>query len=152
MKEREALKLSRELIERILKFKTVSVDDAKKTLDLINEQLSAQPEQELTSIERHERNVQQFLGTPKPKEPEHEPVAEVISSDKHALGEQTIAVDVPLEIGTLLYTTPPQRKPWVSLTYEDVTSSHPYSVTRDKGCFHAGVEWADAKLKEKNTK
>ena len=47
-------------------------------------------------------------------------------------------------------TSPPASKPWVGLTDEDVTSSHPYSITRDKGCFHAGAKWAEAKLREKN--
>ena len=46
---------------------------------------------------------------------------------------------------------PPATKPWVGLTDEDVTSSHSYSITRDKGCFHAGAKWAEAKLREKNT-
>ena len=32
----------------------------------------AQPEQELTNLERHERNVQRLFGTPQPKEPEQE--------------------------------------------------------------------------------
>ena len=57
--------------------------------------------------------------------------------------------DLPLE--TPLYTSPPASKPWAGLTEEDVTSSHPYPITRDKGCFHAGAKWAEAKLKEKNT-
>lgn len=52
--------------------------------------------------------------------------------------------------GTPVYTAPPQRQPWVGLADEEVTSSRPYSITRDKGCFHAGAKWADAKLREKN--
>ena len=34
-------------------------------------QSNEQVEQELTNLERHERNVQQLFGTPQPKEPEH---------------------------------------------------------------------------------
>lgn len=50
-----------------------------------------------------------------------------------------------------LYTAPqPAVREWVGLTDDDVTTSHPYSVTRDKGCFHAGAKWADAALRRKN--
>jgi hypothetical protein len=48
-----------------------------------------------------------------------------------------------------LYTTPPQRE-WVGLTDGDVKTCTQYEITRDKGCFHAGAIWAEAKLKEKN--
>ena len=50
-----------------------------------------------------------------------------------------------------LYTSPPAQRTWVGLTKSEITTSLPYSVTRDKGCFHAGALWAEAKLKEKNT-
>ena len=50
-----------------------------------------------------------------------------------------------------LYTSPPAQRTWVGLTGSEITTSPPYSVTRDKGCFHAGALWAEAKLKEKNT-
>ena len=43
------------------------------------------------------------------------------------------------------------QKPWVGLTDEEVKASHPYAITRDKGCFHAGALWAQEKLKERNT-
>ena len=79
--------------------------------------------------------------------------------------------DLARELEQFINTTPPQQKhepddltiaymsgvhdgkkqrTWVGLTDEEVTSSHSYSVTRDKGCFHAGAKWAEAKLKEKN--
>ena len=44
----------------------------------------------------------------------------------------------------------PQRE-WVGLTDGDVKTCTQYEITRDKGCFHAGAIWAEAKLKEKNT-
>lgn len=47
-------------------------------------------------------------------------------------------------------TTPPQSKPYISLIDKDITSSYPYSVTRDKGCFLAGAMWANEKLRELN--
>ena len=50
-----------------------------------------------------------------------------------------------------LSNTPPAQRTWVGLTKSEITTSLPYSVTRDKGCFHAGALWAEAKLKEKNT-
>ena len=45
----------------------------------------------------------------------------------------------------------PAQRTWVGLTEAEIKTSLPYSVTRDKGCFHAGALWAEAKLKEKNT-
>ena len=52
---------------------------------------------------------------------------------------------------TPLYTSPPAQRTWVGLAKSEITTSLPYSITRDKGCFHAGALWAEAKLKEKNT-
>jgi hypothetical protein len=43
-------------------------------------------------------------------------------------------------------------KEFIGLTEDDVVKSQPYSITRDKGCFHAGAKWAENKLREKNTK
>ena len=43
------------------------------------------------------------------------------------------------------------QRTWVGLAESEIKTSIPYSVTRDKGCFHAGALWADDKLKEKNT-
>lgn len=48
------------------------------------------------------------------------------------------------------FTEAPPQRTWVGLTESEITTSLPYSVTRDKGCFHAGALWAEAKLKEKN--
>lgn len=48
------------------------------------------------------------------------------------------------------FAPPAAQRQWQGLTDKDVTASQPYSITRDKGCFHAGAKWADAKLREKN--
>jgi len=52
-----------------------------------------------------------------------------------------------------LYTTPqPAQKPWVGLTDEDIRKTDHHMV---EGAYHysfkQGAEWAEAKLKEKNT-
>jgi len=44
----------------------------------------------------------------------------------------------------------PAQRTWVGFTESEIKTSPPYSIARDKGCFHAGVLWAEAKLKEKN--
>ena len=48
-------------------------------------------------------------------------------------------------------TSPPAQRTWVGLAKSEITTSLPYSITRDKGCFHAGALWAEAKLKAKNS-
>jgi hypothetical protein len=48
-----------------------------------------------------------------------------------------------------LYTTPPQRT-WVGLTNEEIHESKP-PLSNDAVVWELAVEWAEAKLKEKNT-
>jgi len=48
-----------------------------------------------------------------------------------------------------LYTTPPQRT-WVGLTGEEIETSKP-TRSNDAVVWELAVEWAEAKLKEKNT-
>ena len=59
-------------------------------------------EQELTNIERHETNIQKFLGAP--QQPEQEPVATVTSE----LGNPDVSMswwhEPALPVGTKLYT------------------------------------------------
>ena len=51
------------------------------------------------------------------------------------------------------YELPARHQPtWQDLSADDILKSHHYSVTRDKGCFHAGVLWAEAELRKKNAK
>jgi hypothetical protein len=59
-------------------------------------------------------------------------------------------IDLEARLTAALNTSPPAQRTWVGLTEEEITTSLPYSVTRDKGCFHAGALWADDKLKDKN--
>jgi hypothetical protein len=47
-----------------------------------------------------------------------------------------------------LYTTPPQRT-WVGLTGEEIEASKP-TRSNDAVVWELAVEWAEAKLKEKN--
>jgi len=78
-----------------------------------------------------------------------EPVAWVCegssSDEKHAVDYQQEDVDA-IPIGTMLYSTPPQR-PWVGLTPEEVKeisfANRPYVVDM--------VVALEARLKEKNT-
>ena len=77
-------------------------------------------------------------------QPEQEPVAVCELQED---GWDTICDGDWLEtlpVGTKLYTTPPKR-PWVGLTNEDWNST-PYDTE-----FRAGAEWAEVKLKEKNS-
>jgi len=48
-----------------------------------------------------------------------------------------------------VYTTPPQRT-WVGLTDEEIEASKP-PLSNDAVVWELAVEWAEAKLKEKNT-
>lgn len=45
-----------------------------------------------------------------------------------------------------VFGTSPQRKPWVGLTWDDMPDS-----SCDDPAFLAGAQWANSKLKEKNT-
>ena len=79
---------------------------------------------------------------------EQEPVAYLCEPDENGL------YGLPLTEKTCTKCFPVYRHPqrtWVGLTGAEITTSIPYSVTRDKGCFHAGALWADDKLKGKNT-
>ena len=112
--------------------------------------VAKQHKQELTNLERHERNVQQLFGTPQPKEPEQEPfgwyseqedefMTHKIRKEHERLNSYTHKVgkfDLPL------YTTPPQRT-WVGLTGFEQKELMSMSA-RD------AVFATEAKLKEKN--
>ena len=98
-------------------------------------------------------DVFERIGAMKKQPSQQEPVAWICegssSDEKHAIDYWPGDIeDIP--IGTKLYTSPPAQRTWVGLTGSEITTSPPYSVTRDKGCFHAGALWAEAKLKEKN--
>ena len=88
---------------------------------------------------------------PVAKPHEQEPVAIVTSESGNPDVVMSWWHEPPLPVGTPLYTTPPAQRTWVGLAKSEITTSLPYSVTRDKGCFHAGVLWAEAKLKAKNS-
>ena len=87
---------------------------------------------------------------------QQEPVAWPCLIAEADFSENTVTLamqctDYKVSAGThWLYTSPPARRTWVGLAEVEITTSLPYSVTRDKGCFHAGALWADAKLKDKN--
>lgn len=132
-KEREALTLAQEVIQMLgapspLHFSKDEIIKWQECNTAIKETL-AQPEQELTNLERHERNVQQLFGTPQPKEPEQEPVAWRDHVEQRLLtwrqsfvnksGDQ-LALDDFMDKRSLddlidfvcdEYTTPPKRKP-----------------------------------------
>jgi len=142
MTKDEALKLSLEALKRATNYDPLIA----RAITVIKKAL-AQPEQEPTNIERHEANVQKFLGAPQTKQ-ETEAWHEIVLNQKQFLdkmelllaktaappqpeqepvGEVVNATDKAFEckfvkilpIGTKLYTTPPQRT-WVGLTGEEV--------------------------------
>ena len=57
-----------------------------------------------------------------------------------------------LPVGTKLYATPPQRT-WVGLTDMEIDQGlcRTNYAMQTSGAWRDGVEWAEAKLKEKNT-
>jgi len=70
---------------------------------------------------------------------------------EEALAEQPAQYsDIVSDGGLDPRNNPPAQRTWVGLTESEIKTSPPYSITRDKGCFHAGALWAEAKLKGKN--
>lgn len=54
-----------------------------------------------------------------------------------------------LPMDNLFDVPPPNLKIWdILMSDYYVLNSSEYSVTRDKGCFHAGVKWAREQLKD----
>ena len=79
-------------------------------------------------------------------QPEQEPVAEVIDWGVEGPRLKGLTEDWP-RVGTLLYTTPPQRT-WVGLTDEEQQQAYEQWQNDGWGVFYNAIE---AKLKEKNT-
>ena len=79
-------------------------------------------------------------------QPKQEPVAWAKFSAK---GNIIDLLSEPDDDYTPLYTTPPQRT-WVGLTGEEIEASKP-TRSNDAVVWELAVEWAEAKLKEKNT-
>ena len=80
--------------------------------------------------------------TPRPKEPEQEPVANVVLRD----GLPTLLANNQIKpTDERLYTTPPQR-PWVGLTDEE---ENEYNYLGPD--MHWVIQEIEAKLKDKNT-
>ena len=116
------------------------------------EKALAQPEQ--TNIERHEENVQKFLGTQQPKQ---EPVEWPRTMERgalvqwlhfemvqHTLDEGTI--DKLIEDAQAIPATPPQRT-WVGLTEQQLNDiENDFWVVISKHVFDA----IEAKLKQNN--
>ena len=76
---------------------------------------------------------------------------EVRDALQKALAEQPAQYsDIVSDGGLDPRNNPPAQRTWVGFTESEIKTSPPYSIARDKGCFHAGVLWAEAKLKEKN--
>jgi hypothetical protein len=82
-------------------------------------------------------------------EAKDEPVAWVcMKSEMHDIDFDQPEIDA-IPVGTMLYTTPPQRT-WVGLTDEEIEQGCKESwVTLQ--AWQSAVWWAEAKLKEKNT-
>ena len=110
---------------------------------------------EPTNIERHEANVQKFLGAP---QPEQEPVAWMDADGKtfpFVWNVSSLGVRQGLkyldESLTPLYTTPPQRT-WVGLTDEERKNIMVECESTGDWAWELNAAQAiEAKLKEKNT-
>jgi hypothetical protein len=82
-------------------------------------------------------------------EAKDEPVAWVcMKSEMHDIDFDQPEIDA-IPVGTMLYTTPPQRT-WVGLTDEEIEQGCKESWITEQA-FQSAVWWAEAKLKEKNT-
>jgi len=81
-------------------------------------------------------------------QPEQEPVAKVIDWGVEGPRLQGLTNDWPV-VGTLLYTTPPQRT-WVGLTDEEIAQGCKESWVTEQA-WQSAVWWAEDKLRNKNT-
>ena len=119
----------------------------------------AQPEQEQTNIERHEANVQKFLGAP---QPEQEPVAmrwlaEMIMSDCGcSTNNERLLERVMDRIDQYERANTPPQRTWVGLTRTQMQDVY-FAVLEEHRGGHqmegqlAFGEALQAKLKEENT-
>ena len=90
-------------------------------------------------------------------QPEQEPVATVTSESGNPNVTMSWWHEPALPVGTNIYTTPteaPVGKPWVSLTYEEISEIEDEYIVDYR--IPAGSAWnfaqdIEAKLKEKNT-
>ena len=94
--------------------------------------------------------------TPRPKEPEQEPVATLddLEQEIYENTRQFVSRDVMEWMLKRYYTTPPQR-PWVGLTDAEIEEFDTWHDNREEeiGWINASdiVAYIEAKLKEKNT-
>jgi hypothetical protein len=87
------------------------------------------------------------------KQEQGKPVAWMSEEDECIFFDADKPNPMDYDFWTPLYTTPqPAQKPWVGLTDEDIRKADHHMV---EGAYHysfkQGAEWAEAKLKEKNT-
>lgn len=162
MTQDEALKMAFEALKKCRdRFFPLDQHERDRDLDwgLVNtavaccEKALAQPEQ--TNIERHEVNVQKFLGAP---QPEQEPVAwadlrkeaqQIVESKflwKKFIDGTPLSNDIACWMAEFAqqYATPPQRT-WVSLTDDDWDEIFGNALTIGEA-----IKVTEAKLKQKN--
>lgn len=121
----EALKMALEVLENVRQYDKgdwYGLDDA---IDAIKEAL-AQPEQEPDA-----------------------PDIVVVDDSNSQTNTMSWAINLPLPIGTPLYTSPSASKPWVGLTDKETITQANNEVFSQ--AFARGAIWAQLKLKEKNT-
>ena len=107
----------------------------------------SQPKQELTNIERHEANVQKFLGAS--QQPEQEPVAYLCKPDKNGLFDRPTP-DKACNDCFPVFRALPQRT-WVGLTDEEIEYVWRKVETSDfHDCVLLFAKELEAKLKQKN--
>ena len=157
---KEAMKLALEALENWVEYFPQNVDDIdKKAITSMREELSKPdfwegyvPEpvkpaqQELTNIERHERNVQKFLGE---QPAQQEPYCYTYTEN----GEEYFAPPkayVP-DDAMPLYTSPPAQRTWVGLDQLEIDAWFLDSTALTLEAGRKIAQAIEAKLKEKNT-
>jgi hypothetical protein len=98
------------------------------------------------------RRIDALYTTPQPKQEQGEPVAQTLRDAVFTVLEGfTLDSDVRKILESAYYTTLQQRT-WVGLDPEEIRKTNHHMVD---GAYHysfkQGAEWAEAKLKEKNT-
>jgi len=79
---------------------------------------------------------------------------EAITAIKDSLAQPEQDVGIiryaDISVGKIIHNSPPPQRTWVGLTGEEIEASKP-PRSNDAVVWELAVEWAEAKLKEKNT-
>ena len=152
-----ALEINQTLLEKITPYKgqedllSDSIDITQNTIIAIKEALANvvtndTPKERVDEIQkqRHEANVQKFLGAP---QPEQEPVAHTLNCVCGAVWD--IKADGSEEMVHIPDITPPQRT-WVGLTDEEISKVLGSDIHDEPSGELRFIRAIEAKLKQKN--